>query len=83
MFGEYVDNPPGGALIFAVANSPLQFRHARDAFVEFQPHNRGYIGPLVDRPAFHWAAAYLAGIVARFLFLKPDLKAFKVKTIFY
>ncbi len=64
-------------------DDPLGFAyHLRDS-VEFQAHGRGYLGPFAREPATSWAAPHLAGIAARVLSLKPDLKPFEIKTILY
>jgi subtilisin len=51
--------------------------------VEFQAHGRGYLGPFAQEPATSWAAPHLAGIAARILSLRPNLKPFEMKTILY
>jgi subtilisin family serine protease len=62
---------------------PLQFAYQLRDHIEFQAHGRGYLGPFADEPATSWAAPHLAGIAARILSLRPDLKPFEVKTILY
>ncbi len=64
-------------------DDPLQFAYALRETVEFQAHGRGYLGPFSQEPATSWAAPHLAGIAARILSLKPDLKPFEIKTILY
>jgi hypothetical protein len=64
-------------------DSPLKFAyHLRDQ-IEFQAHGRGYLGPFASEPATSWAAPHLAGIAARILSLRPNLKPFEIKTILY
>jgi hypothetical protein len=62
---------------------PLQFAYRVREEIEFQAHGRGYLGPFAEEPATSWAAPHLAGIAARLLSLRPDLKPFEVKTILY
>lgn len=62
---------------------PLQFAYRLHDQVEFQAHARGYLGPFAHEPATSWAAPHLAGIAARVLSLRPDLKPFEMKTILY
>ena len=51
--------------------------------MEFLAHGRGYLGPFAAEPATSWAAPHLAGIAARVLSLRPNLKPFEMKTILY
>jgi len=62
---------------------PLHFEYRLHEQVEFQAHGRGYLGPFAREPATSWATPHLAGITARILSLKPDLKPFEIKTILY
>ena len=62
---------------------PLGFAYRLREQVEFQAHGKGYLGPLAREPATSWATPHLAGIAARILSLKPDLKPFEIKTILY
>jgi hypothetical protein len=62
---------------------PLQFAYRLREQIEFQAHGRGYLGPFAEEPATSWAAPHLAGIAARLLSLKPDLKPFEMKTLLY
>lgn len=62
---------------------PLQFAYNLREQVEFQAHSRGYFGPFANEPATSWAAPHLAGIAARILSLRPNLKPFEMKTILY
>ena len=64
-------------------NDPLQFAYRLREQVEFQAHGKGYLGPFAREPATSWATPHLAGIAARILSLKPDLKPFEIKTILY
>lgn len=62
---------------------PMGFAYKLSEQVEFQAHGKGYLGPLAREPATSWATPHLAGIAARILSLKPDLKPFEIKTILY
>jgi hypothetical protein len=62
---------------------PLQFAYHLSEPAEFQAHGKGYLGPFAAEPATSWAAPHLAGIAARILSLRPELKPFEVKTILY
>jgi hypothetical protein len=62
---------------------PLEFAYNLREQVEFQAHSRGYFGPFASEPATSWAAPHLAGIAARILSLRPNLKPFEMKTILY
>jgi len=62
---------------------PLGFAYRLHDQVEFEAHGRGYLGPFAKEPATSWATPHLAGIAARILSLKPDLKPFEIKTILY
>jgi hypothetical protein len=64
-------------------DDPLQFAYRLHEQIEFEAHGRGYLGPFAAEPATSWAAPHLAGIAARILSLRPDLKPFEVKTILY
>ena len=64
-------------------DDPLRFAYKLREQVEFQAHGRGYLGPFAREPATSWATPHLAGISARILSLKPDLKPFEIKTILY
>jgi hypothetical protein len=75
--------PPLISVDKSLFNDPLQFAyHLRDE-IEFQAHGRGYLGPFAHEPATSWATPHLAGIAARILSLRPDLKPFEIKTILY
>lgn len=63
--------------------NPLEFAYQLRDRVEFQAHGRGYLGPFAREPATSWATPHLAGIAARILSLRPDLKPFEMKTILY
>jgi subtilisin family serine protease len=62
---------------------PLEFAYALRHHIEFQAHGRGYLGPFHAEPATSWATPHLAGIAARLLSLRPELKPFEVKTLLY
>src|SRR5262249_16702171 len=62
---------------------PLQFAYELREQVEFLAHARGYLGPFAGEPATSWAAPHLAGIAARLLSLRPDMKPFEIKTLLY
>jgi len=67
----------------AIFKDPLQFAYELREQIEFQAHGRGYLGPFAQEPATSWATPHLAGIAARILSLRPDLKPFEIKTILY
>jgi subtilisin family serine protease len=75
--------PPLISVDKAVFDDPLRFAYVLKDQVEFQAHGRGYLGPFAREPATSWATPHLAGIAARVLSLKPDLKPFEIKTILY
>ncbi len=62
---------------------PLEFAYRLHEQVEFQAHGRGYLGPFAAEPATSWAAPHLAGIAARLLALRPELKPFEMKALLY
>jgi subtilisin len=62
---------------------PLEFAYHLSEPIEFQAHDCGYLGPFATEPATSWAAPHLAGIAARILSLRPNLKPFEMKTILY
>jgi hypothetical protein len=62
---------------------PLQFAYHLREQVEFRAHGRGYLGPFAQEPATSWAAPHLAGIAARILSLRPQMKPFEIKTVLY
>jgi subtilisin len=64
-------------------DDPLQFAYQLREQIEFQAHGRGYLGPFAQEPATSWAAPHLAGIAARILSLRPNLKPFEIKTLLY
>ncbi len=64
-------------------DDPMQFAYKLREHVEFQAHGRGYLGPFAREPATSWATPHLAGIAARILSLKPNLKPFEMKTLLY
>jgi hypothetical protein len=61
----------------------LQFAYAPREQIEFQAHSQGYVGPFSKEPATSWAAPHLAGIAARILSLRPEMKPFEIKTVLY
>jgi hypothetical protein len=62
---------------------PLGFAYQLRDEIEFQAHGRGYLGPFATEPATSWAAPHLAGIAARILSLRPNMKPFEIKTVLY
>jgi hypothetical protein len=62
---------------------PLQFAYSLRDQIEFLAHGRGYLGPFANEPATSWAAPHLAGIAARILSLRPELKPFEIKALLY
>jgi subtilisin family serine protease len=75
--------PPLISVDKGLFDDPLRFAYKLSEQVEFQAHSKGYLGPLAREPATSWATPHLAGIAARVLSLKPDLKPFEIKTILY
>jgi subtilisin len=75
--------PPLLSVDKSLFNDPLQFAYHLQDEIEFQAHGRGYLGPFAHEPATSWATPHLAGISARILSLRPDLKPFEIKTILY
>ena len=75
--------PPLISVDKGLFDDPLRFAYKLSEQVEFQAHSRGYLGPFAREPATSWATPHLAGIAARVLSLKPDLKPFEIKTILY
>jgi subtilisin family serine protease len=75
--------PPLISVDKGLFDDPLRFAYNPREQVEFQAHGRGYLGPFAREPATSWATPHLAGIAARILSLKPDLKPFEIKTILY
>lgn len=75
--------PPLISVDKGVFDDPLRFAYVLREQIEFQAHSRGYLGPFSREPATSWATPHLAGIAARVLSLKPDLKPFEIKTILY
>lgn len=67
----------------AAFDDPLSFAYQLRESIEFQAHGRGYLGPTARVLTTSWATPHLAGIAARILSLKPDLKPFEIKTILY
>lgn len=75
--------PPLISVDKSLFDDPLQFAYRLREQVEFQAHGKGYLGPFAQEPATSWAAPHLAGVAARLLSLRPDLKPFEVKTLLY
>jgi hypothetical protein len=75
--------PPLISVDKSLFTDPLQFAYQLRHQIEFQAHGRGYLGPFAQEPATSWAAPHLAGIAARILSLRPDLKPFEMKTVLY
>ncbi len=75
--------PPLISVDKALFADPTQFAYLLRETVEFQAHGRAYLGPFSQEPATSWATPHLAGIAARILSLKPDLKPFEMKAILY
>lgn len=75
--------PPLLSVDKALFADPLQFAYRLSDQIEFQAHGLGYLGPFATEPATSWAAPHLAGIAARILSLRPNLKPFEMKTILY
>jgi hypothetical protein len=75
--------PPLISVDKGLFDDPLVFAYRLREQVEFQAHSRGYLGPFSREPATSWATPHLAGIAARILSLRPDLKPFELKTILY
>jgi subtilisin len=75
--------PPLISVDKGLFEDPLRFAYKLREHVEFQAHSKGYLGPFAREPATSWATPHLAGISARILSLKPDLKPFEIKTILY
>jgi hypothetical protein len=75
--------PPLISVDKGLFDDPLRFAYKLREQVEFQAHGKGYLGPLAREPATSWATPHLAGIAARILSLKPDLKPFEIKTVLY
>lgn len=67
----------------SLLSDPLWFSYRLHEQIEFQACARGYFGPFAQEPATSWAAPHLAGIAARLLSLRHDLKPFELKAILY
>lgn len=78
-----VFSPPLFSVDKGLFDNPLDFAYRPHESIEFQAHARGYVGPFAREPATSWATPHLAGIAARLLSLKPDLKPFELKTLLY
>jgi subtilisin len=75
--------PPLISVDKSTFTDPLRFVYKLREQIEFQAHGRGNFGPFANEPATSWAAPHLAGIAARILSMRPDLKPFEMKTILY
>ncbi|MDB5311646.1 MAG: apr 1 [Gemmataceae bacterium] len=75
--------PPLISVDKGLFDDPLHFAYRLREQIEFQAHGKGYLGPFAREPATSWATPHLAGIAARILSLKPDLKPFEIKTVLY
>jgi subtilisin family serine protease len=75
--------PPLISVDKGLFDDPLRFAYKLREQVELQAHGKGYLGPFAREPATSWATPHLAGIAARILSLKPDLKPFEIKTVLY
>jgi len=75
--------PPLISVDKGIFDNPLHFEYKLRDQIEFQAHGRGYLGPFAREPATSWATPHLAGIAARLLTLKPNLKPFEIKTLLY
>jgi hypothetical protein len=64
-------------------DDPFRFAYELREHIEFRAFARGYFGPFAQEPATSWATPHLAGIAARILSLRPDLKPFELKAILY
>jgi subtilisin len=78
-----VFSPPLFSVDKGLFESELKFAYRLREQIEFQAHSRGHLGPFAREPATSWAAPHLAGIAARILSLRPNLKPFELKTILY
>ena len=61
----------------------LAFAYELREQIEFQAHGKGELGPFAREPATSWATPHLAGIAARLLSLRPEMKPFEIKTVLY
>jgi hypothetical protein len=75
--------PPLVSVDKSLFADPLNFAYHLNEQIEFQAHGRAYFGPFAHEPATSWATPHLAGIAARILSLRPDLKPFEMKTLLY
>jgi len=75
--------PPLISVDKGLFDDPMHFAYLLRETVEFQAHGRGYLGPFAREPATSWATPHLAGIAARLLSLRPEMKPFEIKTVLY
>ncbi len=75
--------PPLISVDKGLFDDPLHFAYQLREQIEFQAHGRDISARFRAEPATSWAAPHLAGIAARILSLRPDLKPFEIKTILY
>jgi subtilisin len=75
--------PPLLSVDKALFDDPLGFAYRVREKVEFQAHGRAYLGPFAREPATSWAVPHLAGVAAKLLSLRPNLKPFELKTLLY
>lgn len=75
--------PPLLSVDKSLFTDPLDVRFVPRSGVEFVAHSRGYLGPFVREPATSWAVPHVAGVAARLLSLKPDLRPFEIKAILH
>jgi subtilisin family serine protease len=73
--------PPLVSVDKGLFDDPLDVRYQPREHVEFQAHGRGAVGPFAREPATSWAAPHVAGVAARLLSLRPDLRPFEVKAL--
>ena len=75
--------PPLISVDKGLFDDPYQFAYELRDQIEFNAHSRGRLGPFALEPATSWAAPHLAGLAARIVSLRPELKPFEMKTLLY
>lgn len=75
--------PPLLSVNKGLFSDPLEFAYHLHDQVEFLAQGRGYLGPFAQELATSWATPHLAALAARLLSLRPSLKLFEIKTLFY